>query len=1390
MSDNSSNQFLLLLAAAQQQQQQQLLQQQLAKIQKATASSPSKSTNGTSASTSAVPSTSGTSSSQNEAAQLQNLAKMQQIQQLAQFGALMAAQKKQQEKAAADKAKEKEKEKQKAAAAAAAAAAKASASTSSASAIPGLSPEMLAAWQQAIQMQALQQMMMTPQKSQMEEAIKKMMDMAKKKPAGVASTSSASTSSSTPSTSSASITSSNNNAANNAASNMMNNVMWQLVAAQMQQKQQQQQKDTQKKADQAKKAKELAKQQQKEQDVKNKQQEEILKFLMAQHQLNHQKKHEKKQADAAALAAKVLAAHRAALESDSPEEGKKTNEAMLRLPLQLGWRRQTCVRSIASAGVKGDVSYFAPCGKKLSTYSEVVRYLTKNSIHYITRDNFLFNTKLVIGEFIVPKQTEADETQQEREFAMFTEDDINKELTRLNVLKFVPKIQASTSNGVHEDDIKMSKIEEPDEPLDPSELNDEFTEELVHSQIMSNGVDECKIREREADDLLVNINDVRHLPDFSRIGNQCLSSQGFADALMVHEFVQNFGHVLGIDLEIAPKLESLCAGLDGDANHAEQTLQLTRQLLRLALEFPGMGNEKRFGQGGGEMGLDRENFSEVMRLFLIDKGKRGEELSQPLLTCNFLSISPEQKASILAFLCDELVCSRNVVTEIDKNLDEISRLKGEKWMREGKARALRSARSKKKNDEKVVVVKEEQNHESDSEPPTRPDTPKKATVAPPTVVSVSPVSAAQQQQRKFTPGLGQCEVLTEQEESMSLQQMDSLIGDLHQEAQNINQKIHDTGLKIRSFPFGTDRFHRNYWMLAHTDKVIIESLATTSVNNPACNANEYASKDPPTLEQRVPGACETIDLDVIACVEDLVDDVVLLRAKADKKTRKRYRRIENHMKRGWWTMQNRDCVESLRSCMLSRGIRERALHRLLTKPWFLNELKFGTITIEPVGEKSDLELVRRQGWTRLNTAIDKLQCHLKMSDVSKPLPSITPFETQKPIVVPPTMALAQIVKDDMAWKVIDEEVDGQELDETIIRQKIIETADMVQPKFWRPKFQKLEDQDTCQLFEDWKSYVSTEAQTTSQLMVALQTLEGMIMWERSSREALCQICKSMDGDEMLVCDGCESGCHMECFRPRMTKVPEGDWFCQRCREEKSGRPMCMFCSRETGNLHQCQRCAYHVHQECSQDGPKEAINPETFICGHCQEMKQMRFVKRLILRSESEERELEDDNHAENGENTKNGHMNGMNGAIAIGVHNQQNGVKGNLKRKLEVPSIGGLPKNMNKELCQLMLDELVVQANALPFLEPVNPKLVPGYKMIISKPMDLKTIRQKNEKLIYETPEDFAEDIELMFANCRQFNIDHSEIGRAGISLHKFFQKRWKQLKYNFTKRLRRLHR
>lgn len=154
---------------------------------------------------------------------------------------------------------------------------------------------------------------------------------------------------------------------------------------------------------------------------------------------------------------------------------------------------------------------------------------------------------MVIGEFIVPKVTESDENRQEREFSVLSEDDINKELARLNALKCVPKV--ATPSG--DDDVfKMEPtaqkvVDEPEEPLDPAELNDEFLEDVIQ---MTTASEECKIRERESDDLLVNDN--RHLPEFSRISNQCLDSKGFADALMVHEFVQNFGHVLGIGKKI------------------------------------------------------------------------------------------------------------------------------------------------------------------------------------------------------------------------------------------------------------------------------------------------------------------------------------------------------------------------------------------------------------------------------------------------------------------------------------------------------------------------------------------------------------------------------------------------------------------------------------------------------------------------------------------------------------------------------------------------------------------------------------------------------------------------------------------------------------------------
>lgn len=50
----------------------------------------------------------------------------------------------------------------------------------------------------------------------------------------------------------------------------------------------------------------------------------------------------------------------------------------------------------------------------------------------------------------------------------------------------------------------------------------------------------------------------------------------------------------------------------------------------------------------------------------------------------------------------------------------------------------------------------------------------------------------------------------------------------------------------------------------------------------------------------------------------------------------------------------------------------------------------------------------------------------------------------------------------------------------------------------------------------------------------------------------CLLCRKGDNDEyLLLCDGCDRGCHMYCLRPKVTQVPEGDWFCPTCSSKVS-----------------------------------------------------------------------------------------------------------------------------------------------------------------------------------------------------------------------------------------------
>ena len=56
--------------------------------------------------------------------------------------------------------------------------------------------------------------------------------------------------------------------------------------------------------------------------------------------------------------------------------------------------------------------------------------------------------------------------------------------------------------------------------------------------------------------------------------------------------------------------------------------------------------------------------------------------------------------------------------------------------------------------------------------------------------------------------------------------------------------------------------------------------------------------------------------------------------------------------------------------------------------------------------------------------------------------------------------------------------------------------------------------------------------------------------EALGSSAICGVCKDGGRENyMVLCDVCDRGFHLDCLEPKLTKVPEGDWMCQRCADK-------------------------------------------------------------------------------------------------------------------------------------------------------------------------------------------------------------------------------------------------
>lgn len=85
--------------------------------------------------------------------------------------------------------------------------------------------------------------------------------------------------------------------------------------------------------------------------------------------------------------------------------------------------------------------------------------------------------------------------------------------------------------------------------------------------------------------------------------------------------------------------------------------------------------------------------------------------------------------------------------------------------------------------------------------------------------------------------------------------------------------------------------------------------------------------------------------------------------------------------------------------------------------------------------------------------------------------------------------------------------------------------------------------------------------------------------------------------------------------------------------------------------------------------------------------------------------------------------------------------------------------RNPDYEVASQLIIFLTSQEESIDFLMPVDPdKLgIPSYKKIIKNPMDMKTIQMKLKKMKYESISQVLDDIQLIWENCRIFNMNGS---------------------------------
>ncbi|KAL1775345.1 bromodomain adjacent to zinc finger protein domain protein 2A isoform X1 [Sigmodon hispidus] len=466
--------------------------------------------------------------------------------------------------------------------------------------------------------------------------------------------------------------------------------------------------------------------------------------------------------------------------------------------------------------------------------------------------------------------------------------------------------------------------------------------------------------------------------------------------------------------------------------------------------------------------------------------------------------------------------------------------------------------------------------------------------------------------------------------------------------------------------------------------------------------------------------------------------------------------IPPEMCSGWWWIRDPETLDATLKALHPRGIREKALHKHLSKHKdFLQEVCLQPLT-DPIFEPSQLPALEEglRSWSPKEKTyhtdlavlqwVEELEQRVVLSDLQ-----IRGWTCPSPDSTREDLAYFEHLPDsqeDIPWRgrgregVVPQRQNTNPLDLAVMRlaalEQNVERRYLREP-LWAAHEVVVEkallstpngppDGTTTEISYEITPRVRVWRQTlercrsAAQVCLCMSQLERSIAWEKSVNKVTCLVCRKGDNDEfLLLCDGCDRGCHIYCHRPKMEAVPEGDWFCTVCLAQQAEEEFSP------------QRSAFPKRGQKRKSG-----FPPNFPEGDSRR-------RRVLSRSRESP-------------------------AVSRCPEDRLSPSK---RRRLSMRS-----HHTDLTFCEIILMEMESHDAAWPFLEPVNPRLVSGYRRVIKNPMDFSTMRERLLRGGYTSSEEFAADALLVFDNCQTFNEDDSEVGKAGHIMRRFFESRWEE--------------